>query len=149
MDATAVANGGAAAVANGGAAAVANGGAAAVANGGAAAPCVGGAACTFTDNACRDGIYVCDDAGTQVCQDNGLKLNGSACGADRVCFAGDCIACKIGDPCSTGHECEAGTFESCGSGSSGPHCVLQGASADGTACGTTANHVCSAGLWFS
>lgn len=106
-------------------------------------PCFGGSACAFADNVCHEGITVCGADRHSSCQDNGPKVNGASCGADHVCFLGNCVACKVGDVCDMSNVCEVGTFDSC---TGGPHCALNATAADGTQCGSAPDLVCSHGI---
>lgn len=110
-----------------------------VCSAGACVACQAGMSCAPA-NPCHSGALSCAN-GTQTCADTGNNVaNGAACGQDKVCFQGGCVACKAGDACTPANACHTGVT-SCASGQR--TCVDTGTVlASGSACGQ--NQVCSA-----
>jgi hypothetical protein len=110
-----------------------------VCSNGSCVACAGGTACTVTGKPCRIGTITCD-TGAPVCTETNDQPNGSACGADMICQAGQCVACQAGAACTPANPCHQGML-SCATGT--PQCLDTGTSVPaGTACGT--NRYCSA-----
>src|SRR6185312_2047466 len=61
--------------------------------------------------------------------------NGTACGTNMVCNAGQCVSCTAGGSCTLSNPCLAGTYD-CSTGTQ--TCVSTGNVADTTSCGTNA-----------
>lgn len=90
---------------------------------------------------CRAGVPICTDIG-------GWLSNGTACGADAVCFMGECSpcaagqACPIPDPYGNPDACRVGAI-ACGTGL--PVCADTGPAPDGTTCAGGGPYVCKGG----
>ena len=101
--------------------------------GGSSSACVAGVACTDGIPACHQGKTACSGT-TLSCQDKGAVENGTSCGTDKVCGNGTCVACKVGDTCTSPDVCGAATI-TCNLGA--PICAVTSAAlTDGTACGS-------------
>ncbi len=103
-------------------------------SGGTCKTCVEGKVCSVPGKPCRVGLTSCA-SGTETCADSGAyQVDGSACGANQVCKAGDCKGCIAGTTCVPDDECGVGKTE-CSTGSS--KCVVSGpkVGSEGTACG--------------
>jgi hypothetical protein len=98
--------------------------------------CVESSACTPT-NVCHVGTLSC--SGGPSCTDTGgFVADGTNCGTDQVCSAGDCVTCAEGAACTV--ECQTGT-QSC---ATGPTCTPDGGTApDDTPC---TGGVCTGGV---
>src|SRR5262249_13981294 len=69
--------------------------------------CPAGLSCT-PPNPCHEGMQACSPA--IACTDTGTSLvNGVACGTNRVCSAGTCVACTAGASCQPANACRTGT----------------------------------------
>src|SRR4051812_45161787 len=110
---------------------------------GACAACVQGMGCVVPGKPCRKGTIACN-TGTPVCIESGDAANGTACGANMVCQAGNCAACSAGSICVPANPCHAG-ITVC---SPSVACTDTGnALASGASCGT--DKVCNAGTCVS
>ncbi len=99
--------------------------------------CTAGTSCNPGANPCQTGTTSCA-SGQQTCSSPRNVTDGTPCGTNMVCGAGQCVACTAGASCNPGGDvCQTGTI-ACGTGS--PVCANTTNAADGTSCG--ANQVC-------
>src|SRR5262249_29760431 len=79
--------------------------------------------------------FVCTDGGAMSCmQLTDLQANGTVCGTDMVCHAGNCESCVADMACDvTGKPCRAGSIV-CTTGA--PVCTETDNKPNGTGCGT-------------
>lgn len=78
--------------------------------------CDAGGACVPT-NKCHVGALSCV-GGTPACTDTGVPVsNGSSCGPNEVCNAGNCVSCTAGVVCTPANACHVGAT-SCATGTS-------------------------------
>lgn len=97
--------------------------------------CSEGSACTTNPGqACFQGVISCSSGGP-VCVNGAAKPSGTSCGTNLVCSQGACVACTMGQSCTTNPNaaCAAGVI-SCSSGQ--PVCVDGSPRAAGTDCGS-------------
>jgi NHL repeat len=96
--------------------------------------CVPGGDCVPEGMPCQLGTVTCDND-VAGCTVSGDADDGTDCDADKVCSAGVCTACTVGDACSDPNDpdntCISGTV-TC---ANGPDCDLSNVNA-GTGCGT-------------
>lgn len=111
-----------------------------VCSAGSCVTCVVGKSCIPAGNACHSGVTTCD-TGIETCVDQGaLMQNGTACGQDKVCSGGTCVACQAGAACTSASPCKAAVI-SCTTGAA--VCQDSGNKPEGADCG--GGKVCSAG----
>ena len=99
--------------------------------GGTGPACELGAACD-PQVPCFVGETVCGDDGEAGCLPSAAVDDGTACGADRVCFGGACIACVQGEACTPDEACRDGAVD-CSTGE--PICVPTTPVENGSSCG--------------
>src|SRR4029079_19652335 len=105
--------------------------------------CVQGVDCVVPGKPCRKGTIACN-TGTPVCIESSDVANGTVCGANMVCQAGNCAACSAGSICVPANPCHGG-ITVC---SPNIGCTDTGNSlANGVSCGT--DKVCNAGTCVS
>lgn len=109
-----------------------------VCSGGTCVACVQDEACEVEPgNPCLTGAMNC--AAGPACEETGDVADGTSCGAEQVCSAGECVACVEDAACDPGVACKSGQ-QSC---INGPVCEVDGNLEAGTSCGT--DKVCDAG----
>jgi sugar lactone lactonase YvrE len=103
--------------------------------------CKAGEDCKLTGQNCHLGVTVCMN-GVPTCTASADAEDGTSCGKNAVCSAGDCVACMAGSECTPDAKkpCALGTL-SC---AMGPSCEPSADAEDGTGCGS--EQVCSAGV---
>ncbi len=108
---------------------------------GTCAPCTNGGPCVPAGNPCHTGTLACGDGGI-LCTDTGSNAtDGSSCGSNMVCSAGQCAPCTTGVSCNPpGNTCQTGAT-SCATGTS--TCAGLTNATNGAPCGT--NEVCDNG----
>ncbi len=91
---------------------------------------------------CRTGAIDCS-TGAPVCKEIGNAKDGTVCGVDQVCAAGNCTACAAGGNCTPANTpCHDGVF-ACDTGAQ--VCIDRGTNvSNGAACG--AGQVCNTGV---
>jgi hypothetical protein len=110
---------------------------------GACAACVQGMDCVVPGKPCRKGTIACN-TGAPVCIESGDAANGTVCGTNLVCQAGNCAACSAGAICVPANPCHAGQTVC----SPTIACTDTGNMlANGASCGT--DKVCNAGTCVS
>jgi hypothetical protein len=110
---------------------------------GACGACVQGMDCVVPGKPCRKGTIACN-TGTPVCIESSDVANGTVCGANMVCQAGNCAACSAGSICVPANPCHAG-ITVC---TPNIGCTDTGnALANGASCGT--DKVCNGGTCVS
>ena len=106
-------------------------GASLVCSGGTCVQCAEGLSCVPSGSPCHAGSTVCSPS--VACHDTGTAVsNGTSCGEDQVCNAGQCVACKSNATCSPANKCKNGVTK-CDSGASS--CVESTNVPNGTSCG--------------
>jgi hypothetical protein len=84
-------------------------------NAGSCAPCTAGGTCPPPLKPCNQGVVSCSQ-GQVVCTDQGTPApNGTSCGTNQVCNAGQCGACSANVQCTPTNACHTG-LTSCASG---------------------------------
>jgi trimeric autotransporter adhesin len=102
-----------------------------VCEGGECVACKVGTACQpDANNVCIKGTTSC--ANGPACDQAGNTDNGTECGTDKVCSAGACVDCKVGDSCQPTNTCKNGTL-AC---AAGPVCNPTTNKGAGTECDT-------------
>jgi hypothetical protein len=107
--------------------------------------CNSGAVCV-PSNVCRTGNISCSTTGGPTCVETTANApNGTPCGSNQVCNAGQCATCMAGGSCMSPDPCAVGVV-SCSTGS--PRCESAGpnpARPDGTTCSPTISGLCQSG----